>query len=153
MTDYIKLEREEKVIMGIECRITEPMKAGSREIPQLWERFEREEIAVQIPQKKSEEVIALYCDYEGDHTQPYTLVIGCPIESVGEIPEGMVVKKAPAASYAVFPVRGAFPQSLMAVWKQVWELELPRSYQGDYEVYGEKFSESAELEVFIALTP
>jgi len=97
--------------------------------------------------------VALYCDYEGDYTQPYSLVIVCPVSSLDNIPEGMVAKTIPAGSYAVFRAIGEYPASLIETWGNIWQTELKRTYTGDYEFYGEKFvsSESKEVEVFMAI--
>ena len=107
-------------------------------------------IQEKIPNKTSNEVIALYCDYEGDYTKPYSLIIGCPV-SHPEVPKGMVTKTIPAGSYALFEAKGEFPKSLIETWQDIWKREdLKRTYTGDFEVYGEKFSDG-EVEVFIAV--
>ncbi len=46
------------------------------------------------PPRKSLLFIATMPDAykEGDYTQPYSLVIGCPVSSLDAVPEGMVAK-------------------------------------------------------------
>lgn len=83
-------------------------------------------------------MIALYCDYEGDYTQPYSCVIGCAVNSLGQIPEGMVGKMVPAATFALFHTVGEFLKSLIDTWGNIWRSNLQRV--GDYEVYRHKFS-------------
>ncbi|MES2121913.1 MAG: GyrI-like domain-containing protein, partial [Chlamydiota bacterium] len=127
--------------------------AGPIDIPKLWERFFQECIAEKIPNKASHEVFALYCDYAGDHTQPYSLVIGCLVSSTAEIPQGMVAKTIPGGSYATFRAVGEHPQTLIETWGKIWNTELSRTYTGDYELYGEKFTSHSpqEVEVLIAI--
>lgn len=136
------------LVMGIECRTSNAPDAGPQDIPRHWARFYEEAVIDRIPHKASTEVIALYCDYEGDAAQPYSLVIGCPVLHVDKIPEGMVVKEIPAGSYAVFNAKGDFPQSLIDTWIAIWQREdLIRTYRADFEVYGDKFFNQSPQEV------
>lgn len=140
-------------IIGIECRTSNAPEAAPHDIPKLWTRFYAEEIISKIPNKTSNEVIGLYCDYEGDHTKPYSFVIGCPVSSTQDIPDGMVAKSTPAGSYAVFNAAGEHPQALIETWGCIWKQEdLSRIYTGDYELYGEKFLENPpQVDVYIAI--
>ena len=153
MSSHTITKKPSMSIIGIECRTSNAPDAGPKDIPAFWERFYSENIAGKIPNKTSEEIIALYCDYEGDHTQPYSIVIGCPVSSVDVVPDGMVVKTTPGGEYAAFSAIGDFPNSLIETWGNIWQTDLPRTYTGDYEVYGEKFSSRSpqEVEVFIAV--
>lgn len=146
-------KRPEMTIVGIECRTSNAPETGPKDIGNLWQRFAQENVPSQISNRASEEVIALYCDYEGDHTQPYTCVIGCEVNSVEEIPEGMVVKTIPKSTYKKFPSVGEQPMTLINTWQQIWELkDLKRTYSGDFEVYGKGFySIPSEIDVYIAI--
>lgn len=152
MTDYTIIQQPSLIVLGIECR-TSNSATGSSDISKHWERFYRENVINQISNKISQEILALYCDYERDHTQPYSLVIGCQISSLNEIPEGMVVKFLPASSYAVFRSVGEHPKSLIETWGKIWKMDLKRTYTGDYEVYGSKFFSGApkEVEIYVAI--
>ncbi len=154
MQSYTVIKKPSQIVMGIECRTSNDPQAGPYDIPRHWKKFYSEDIIDQIPNKISNEIIALYCDYEGDYTQPYSLVIGCPVTSLDLIPIGMVAKIIPAGSYAVFRAIGDYPQSLVETWGQIWQhVDLERTYTGDYELYVNPFtSESTqEVEVFIAI--
>lgn len=137
------------MVIGIECRTSNNPDAGPHDIPRHWQRFYTENILSQIPSKAESEVIALYCDYEGDYTKPYSLVIGCQVTSIRKIPEGMVAKIVPASTYAVFRAVGEFPKSLIETWKKIWQTNLERTYTGDFEVHGERSSK--EVGVYIAI--
>lgn len=135
--------------MGIECRTSNE---NLEMIPDHWARFMGENIYAQIPGKSSEEVVALYCDYAGDCTQPYSLVIGCWVESADQIPEGMVAKEVPGGKFAYFLAKGEHPKALVDTWGHVWQTELQRSYTGDYEIYGQKFfAQDPQVDLFIAI--
>lgn len=153
MGNFTVVERASTMIVGIHCRTSNSAEAGPHDISQLWDRFYREDIINKIPGKTSSEVIALYCDYEGDYTQPYTLIIGCPVSSLDNVPQGMVGKIIPASSYAVFHAKGEHPKKLIETWGDIWQQSLNRTYTGDYEVYGDKFFSKSpqEVDVFIAI--
>lgn len=151
MKNHSIIRKSTKMIIGIKCRTSNAPEAGPHDIPKHWGKFYNDNIIAKIPNKTSNEVIALYCDYEGDYTQPYSLIIGCPVNSIDEIPEGMVAKIIPAGSYAEFRAVGKHPDSLIGTWGTIWQTDLPRTYTGDYEVYGDKFLGSPqEVEVYIA---
>ena len=145
--------RHSMIIVGISCRTSNDQKAAPIDIPKLWQRFYSENISSLIPNRASEEVIALYCDYEGDHTKPYTVVLGCPVTSVETMPEGMVVKIIPEGTYSKFLAKGEFPKSLQDTWGEIWKTPLARTYTGDYEVYGDSFArdKKKEVQIFIAV--
>jgi len=154
MKNYKVMRQPSMIITGIECRTSNAPEAGPHDIPKHWEKFYGEDVINQIPNKISNEVIALYCDYEGDYTQPYSLVIGCVVSSIDEIPKGLVTKIIPASSYAVFHATGEHPKSLIETWKNIWQqANLARTYTGDYEMYGDKFFSGSpqEIDVFIAI--
>ncbi len=154
MDDYTVMQKPMLTIVGIECRTSNALDAGPVDIPKHWEKFFRDGIAEKIPNKTSDEVFALYCNYAGDHTQPYSLVIGCSVDNASKIPEGMVAKTIPSGSYACFRAVGEHPQSLIETWGKIWNTKLSRSYSGDYELYGEKFTSHSpqEVEVLIAIS-
>jgi predicted transcriptional regulator YdeE len=43
----------------------------------LWQKFEKENFAELIPNKLGDEIYAVYFDYEGDDTKPFSYFIGC----------------------------------------------------------------------------
>lgn len=154
MESHMIIQKPAMQIIGIDCRTSNAPEAGPHDIPKLWGRFYSEDIINRIPNKISHEVIALYCDYEGDYTQPYTVIIGCPVSSLDTIPEGMAAKTIPAGSYALFRAVGEYPASLIETWGNIWmQPDLGRTYTADFELYGDKFTLGSpkEVEVYIGV--
>lgn len=153
MKNYTIVQKPSLIVIGIECRTSNHPEAAPHDIPMLWERFHRENIPAQILNKASNEIIGLYCDYEGDASKPYSFVCGCSVTSQSVIPKGMVAKFVPASTYAVFQSSGEFPKSLIEKWQEIWKTNLHRTYTGDFELYGEKFMESPskEVDIYIAI--
>lgn len=147
------IKRPSMYVIGIECRTINLPDRAPIDISKLKDRFFAEGIQSQIPNKVSNDVIVLYCDYEGDITQPYTCVFGCETSTLENVPKGMVGKKLPESNYKVFKAVGDFPKSVVDTWQKIWKAPLPRTYTGDFEVYGKKFTlqKDSEVDVFIAV--
>ncbi len=145
MTDQV--EKQAITIVGISCKTSNAPDAASVDIPKLWKKFYEEGIAEKIPNKTSDAVFALYCDYEGDYTKPYSLVIGCPVASDGQVPDGMVAKTIPQGTYAIFTAVGDYPASVVKAWQEIWSSDLQRTYTGDYELY----NTSQDIQIYIAV--
>lgn len=100
-----------------------------------WQAFYAAGGPAQIAGRASDDVYALYTDYEGDHTRPYTMVIGCALADDAPAPDGLVVKELPAADYAVFDASGPQPQSVVAAWRRIWEAPIARRFAADFDHY------------------
>lgn len=146
--------QEQFHVVGIEVRTTNENGQAMKDLPALWGRFYAEGIQQKIPHKINQEIICLYTEYEKDYTKPYTAFIGCKVDSIEEIPDGLVSKTIPAAKYLVFTGKGKVFDEVVKIWQYVWskDAELNRAYTGDFEVYGEKTQnpEDGEVEVYIA---
>lgn len=144
-------QQTQKLFIGL------PLKTSNQEcsvaMPAHKERFFKENILAKIPHKKNGQILALYTEYEGDYTQPYTWILGCEVDSLDNIPEGLVGKVIPASKYAVFKTQGSFPQGLIQVWQSIWANPLQRSYTSDFEVYPASFDpvNNPAVSVYIAI--
>ena len=148
-------KKEELTIVGISIRTSNTPGKGDKDIPQLWGRFMAERVVNRIPNKVDDTVYAIYTDYEGDHTQPYTLVIGCNVSSLDNIPEDMTVKIVPASNYTQFIAKGDLTKdAVIKTWMEIWNTPLERTYSTDIEVYGEKAVDptNGEAEILVATT-
>jgi predicted transcriptional regulator YdeE len=149
--NYTVEKQKKKFFIGLELR-TNNEKCSS-EMPAHKERFFKENIPDKIPNKINGNILALYTDYEGDYTKPYSWLLGCEVSNLDEIPAGLVGKVIPEFKYAVFTTQGEFPQGVIAVWQAVWKSNLPRSYTSDFEVYRSDFNpqKNPEVKVYIAV--
>jgi len=67
-------KKDELTIVGLSVRTSNAPGKADKDIPKLWDKFMAENITTQIPNKTDETIYAIYTDYEGDHTKPYTTV-------------------------------------------------------------------------------
>jgi predicted transcriptional regulator YdeE len=141
--------------IGISVRTTNEPGHADKDIPALWNKFITEGIAGKIPDKTDASIYCIYTDYEGDHTKPYTTILGCKVEHLDTIPEGMIAKTIESANYIPFTAKGNILQgAVFNEWTKIWNTDLPRTYTADFEIYGEKAQnfEDAEVDIFIAVS-
>lgn len=146
------VKQEKRFVIGIPIRTSNENGRFQREVPPLWDKFYRENLAQKIPNKVNQNLLAVYTDYEGDYTKPFTYMIGCEVSNLSTIPEGMRGIELEPSSYAVFTAKGAFPQSMMQAWQSIWTSIVKRSYTTDFEVYKPDFNpqDNPEIRIFIA---
>jgi predicted transcriptional regulator YdeE len=142
----VKIEPFE--IIGISTRTTNENGQATKEIAELWGRFMSENIISKIPNKVENVVYSLYTDYKGDHTQPYTAILGCKVEKLDAIPNGMVGKSFDGGNYVKTTTKGDLMQGLIVNhWSKLFDMELNRTFVADFEIYGEKAQNPSDAEV------
>ena len=149
--DFVHLEHF--AIVGITARtsnLRENTPEGS--IGKLWERFLKESVAAQIPDKADSNVVAFYSNYASDEHGDYDFLIGAKVNSVSALPDGMVMRNAPTSRFAVFRAgAGPPPKVVPELWRRIWEeprtAKYTRSYRGDFELY----KPDGAVEIYIAV--
>lgn len=130
-----------KIIVGIAVRTSNAPGAGDKDIPALWDRFMSEGIQAKIENKASQAIYGVYTNYEGDHTAPYTVIVGCEVtELPSALPEGLVSHEIAPSTYAFMNMEGSFPEGVMGGWEKAWTSGLDRSFTSDFEMYDEAFN-------------
>lgn len=141
-------------VIGIAVRTTNENMQAATDIPALWNTFMTEGIAGKIPNKTGEELYCVYTEYELDYTKPYTTVLGCAVQDLSEIPEGMKGIEIAGGDYRQFTATGNMNDHIVYnEWVKIWDSGISRAYTTDFEVYGEKAQdpENAEVPIYIAL--
>lgn len=131
----------QKYVVGIAARTSN--ENFYTEAGPLWLRLGEEKVSDKILNKRNRNLLALYTDYEGDYTQPYTYVLGYEVSDLDHIPAGMVGVVVPYGPYDVFEAAGPFPEAMVELWQGIWASNLSRTYQTDFEDYGPDFCPTA----------
>jgi predicted transcriptional regulator YdeE len=113
------------------------------QIGRLWTRFHQENVLDKIPGKKIPAApVAVYTDYESDHTGAYRLIVGAAVldDSRTAIPEGLRRAVIPAGTYLMFEAQGDMPSVVVETWQAIWShfSDRPshvRAYATDFEMY------------------
>jgi len=149
-----KVKIEPFKLIGISIRTTNENGQSAKDIADLWNRFMSENISDKIPNKIDNTVYSLYTDYEGDHTKPYTTILGCKVDNVTQVPKGLTSKSFEGGDYMKTSTKGDLMKGIVAnKWVEIWAMDLDRKFTADFEVYGKKAQNpnDAEVEFFIAI--
>lgn len=153
------LELESFSIIGITVRTdNSDIQKLTHDMQSLWGKFIAENIVQQIPDKVDDAIYCVYTDYAGDHTHPYTALLGCKVAAMAlqsaSLPTGLVAKQFAGGKYNKYLVKGNLLEgAVFAKWQEIWAQDIPRAYTADFEVYGANSQnlEAAEVEIFIAI--
>ena len=147
--NYEIVNREESVAAGISARTNNAAPDMGAVIGGLWSRFYHSGIYNAIPKKKNGKALGLYTDFASDAQGDYTVMVACETE---EVPEGdYAVCRIPKGRYAKFIIHGDMVQAVAAAWQEIWQMDLPRSFQCDLEEYQNDCMDNAEIHIYIGL--
>lgn len=142
-------------IIGISTITTNKNHQAQQDLGKLWNQFFSENIFDKIQNKTSSDILSIYTDYKSDYTDEYTTIIGVPVTTLGEIPDGLIGREFQSENFQKFTAKGKMPKAVADTWIDIWQRdkELNRNYSYDFEVYGEKSQngEESEVEIFIAI--
>jgi predicted transcriptional regulator YdeE len=139
--------------LKLENKTTNENGLASIDCGNLWQRFESEKFFERIPNKLTNEIYAVYYDYEKDETAPYSYFIGCKIDETTEIPNDLLELIIPSQNYKKIIVNGVMTGCVIDAWKKIWTKKMDRQFGFDFEVYGERSQDwnNAELDIFISV--
>ncbi len=149
-----KIKKTEFKLIGLKLTHKTTNEGGQSGIDcgNLWQKFELENFAERITNKLGEDIYAVYFDYEGDHTKPFSYFIGCKVKMDAVILQGMDSLLIPTDNYVKVTAKGKMPDCVANSWKEIWNSTLERTYQFDFEKYDEKSKDwsNAEVEIFVS---
>src|SRR5690606_12604280 len=112
----------------------------------IWENLYQCGINTTIKKKINDRSIGLYSDYSNDQ---YCVTVGCEVSKLEN--EELAVKIIPAGKFAKFSIHGNVTTDVADAWRKIWEMDLNRSYTGDFEEYLNSDGENAGIDIYIAL--
>jgi predicted transcriptional regulator YdeE len=135
--------------------------SGKSKIGDLWQRFYKENLGAQIPNRADSALTVVYSEYATDEKGDYNYLLGARVTSVDHLPAGMTWKQVQSGTYAVIRTEvGQMPRVLQATWRRIWEMSPTemggkRAFVTDYEIYDERSANpaNAQVEVHIGITP
>ena len=150
-----KIGLEEITLIGLSLKKKTTNADGQSGIDcgNLWQEFENEQYPGKIPGKLSNEILAVYHQYEGDHTKPFSYFIGCKVKAGTEVPHGLDSLIIPKGTYELIYAKGKMPDCVANAWIDIWASTIPRAYQADFEVYDERSKDrsNADVEIFLSI--
>ncbi len=139
-------------VVGISIVTSNENNGASNDINSLWQKLLEEDVLHKIDGRLDNVIYAVYSDYEGDHTKPYRVTLGCKVQdAANDLPAGLHKTFVPGGDYAIFAARGEQPKALMDTWQTIWKSTLQRRYQADLEIYGPRFFEEGVHEALVCV--
>ena len=143
-----KIKIEEFNIIGIQVDTTNQNGQSEKDMAILWQSFFNENILNKIPNKIDSTIYALYTNYKGDYTKPYTAIIGCKVHNLNQIPEGLIGKNFTTNSFLKSTAKGNIIKGLVKKqWEKIWKEDINRAYTVDFEEYTQKAEDPTNAEV------
>ncbi len=141
-------------IIGISTETTNENGQSIKDVEEIWGKFWGENISDKIPNKASNEIYVVYTDYESDYTGKYTLIIGYPVTTFDNVPNGFVGRSISVGSNVKYISKGKMPEAILKTWMEIWQdTQLKRAYRADVTVHGQKYydGDDAEVETYISI--
>ncbi len=118
-----------------------------------WQKFEKGKYTERILNKASDEIFAVYHEYEEDHTAPYSYFIGCKVDNNAVAPTDMDSLTIPGAEYLKITAKGKMPDCVANAWREIWSSNFERAYRADFEIYDERSKDwnAAEVDIYVGI--
>ena len=147
---------EKFYVVGIATRTINENGKSAQDIEALWQSFWEQNISDRIENKLSQEIYAVYTNYESDHTQAYDTIVGYAVSSIENIADGLRAITIEQTTYQKITSRGKMPEAVFNTWLKIWadeQLNKSRAYRADFTVHGNKYfdGDQAEVETFISV--
>jgi len=150
-----KMELPEIHLIGLSLKTKTINNGGksSLDCGNLWQKFEKENYTGKIPGKLSEDILAVYHQFDGNHTHPFSYFIGCKVEAGTITPEGLDRLLINKGLYQKIIASGKMPDCVANSWNEIWRSGISRAYQTDFEVYDGRSKDwsNAEVDIFISV--
>jgi len=143
---YEVVNLEEKIIVGLSAVTSNSSPDMGEVIGNLWGKFYQGGISQSVKNKMNSFAIGLYSEYSGDN---YTVTVGNEVSKPEN--EELTVKVIPGGKYAKFSIHGNMVTAVADAWREIWKMNLERSFTGDFEEYISNDFENADIDIYIAL--
>lgn len=150
--NYEEVYLKEKIVAGTRIRTNNNDPNMVNNISKVWNNFFQNGIYQSILNKKNNNTIGLYTNYENGVNGDYDLMVCCEISDEKNLPKGMDLIKIEEGKYAKFVVRGKQEKAVAECWSKIWAMNLDRKYSFDFEEYkGNCQSDNSEISIYIAI--
>lgn len=141
-------------IIGITVRTSNHEGGADVDIPNLWQRFMQDSIIAKIPNIIDQNIHCVYTEYEGDYTQPYTILLGMKVSSLENIPSGLTGMTFVGGNYKKYHCEGKMEDGVVYnAWQTIWNEPIDRAYTADFEIYDSEATDDQNVsaDIYIAI--
>ncbi|WP_313074047.1 GyrI-like domain-containing protein [Lacrimispora sp.] len=144
--DYKVVQLEEKIIVGVSALTGNSDPDMGEIIRGLWKELYQGGVSVMIKNKSNQYAIGLYSDYTSNQ---YCVTVGNEVFNAENA--DLTVKIIPAGKYAKFSVHGNMEKAVANAWGKIWQMDLDRSFTGDFEEYLSDDRNDCDIDIYIAI--
>src|SRR5687767_7023627 len=83
------VEKIELIGLALPFKTTNENGQSTTDCGNLWQKFENEKFLEKITERLSDEIFAVYHNYEGNQTKLFSYFIGCKVKPGALVPKGM----------------------------------------------------------------
>ncbi len=127
---------------------------GAENINKIWQDFFEKQVGQTLQDVRENDFIyAVYSDYEGDHTKPYRFTLGYKLKQDADIAglDEFHSVATETSDYAMLSAAGEQPKALVEAWTTIWQSDLDRRFNTDFEIYGPRFFEEGVNEILLCI--
>ncbi len=142
-------------VIGLSVRTRNEDQHITNDIQNLWNTFMTQGISHKIPNKLEDTLFGIYTDYENGDAGKYTAIVGCKVDNLDTIPDGMIGITIKNGDYSKFTAKGDVTKdAIPEVWGKIWNAGLNRVYKTDFEIYDERAIDptNAEVDIFVGVS-
>lgn len=144
--NYEIVNLEQKIIVGVSAITSNNDPKMSEVIAGLWVKLYEGGVHSMIRNKVNEYAIGLYSDYSNDQ---YCVTAGNEVSKADN--DQLTVKIISAGKYAKFSIHGHMEKAVAKAWGEIWQMDLDRSFTGDFEEYLNSDWENTYIDIYISL--
>jgi len=150
--NYEVVYLKEKTVAGITIRTSNSDPNMAKAIGETWQQFFDGGVYASISNKKNDNSIGLYTNYEDKVNGAYDMMVCCEISKEENLPTEINVKKIAEGKYAKFVAKGNVQKAVAECWSKIWSMDLDRKYSFDFEEYiGGCDMDNAEINIYISI--
>src|SRR5690554_4432868 len=100
-------------------KTTNKANQSSKDCGELWQKFEKEQLINRIEGRLSDEIYAVYFDYEKDETETFSYFIGCKVAKDAKTADNLQELMIPPQEYTVFTAKGVMTGCISDTWHEI----------------------------------
>lgn len=143
---YEIVNLKEKILVGLNDYTSNSDPKMGEIISGLWTNLYEGGVSQKIKNKSNEYSIGLYSDYTDEG---YEVTVGHEVFENENL--DLALKIIPAGKYAKFAIHGNMNTVVYEAWNEIWNMDLKRTFTGDFEEYLNSDCENADINIYIAI--
>ncbi|MBS4066709.1 MAG: effector binding domain-containing protein [Chitinophagaceae bacterium] len=149
----MEIEKIELIGLVLPAKTTNENGQSGIDCGNLWQKFENERYLEKVSDRLSDEIFAVYYNYEGNQTKPFSYFIGCKVKPGTKVPDGMDSFVIQNGKYQKKTAKGEIPHCITEAWTGIWNSDIKRAYKIDFEVYDARSKDwsNGEVDIFVSV--